>query len=132
MDRFQDTPLGLRSVHGNGEMPVDSGIPTHDFGFTVPLTIEKNIPVPAQKRGRYQAHPSNPIEDALYSMQVGDSLKINESIAAQGRTALHSVRKRLKALNGIPNSYTGNASPPVFTQRQITRGRKAFRIWRVK
>lgn len=117
MDRFQDTPR-------NGEMPVDtSGIPTHDFGFTVPLTIEKNIPVPAQKRGRYQAHPSNPIEDALYSMQVGDSLKINESIATQGRTALHSVRKRLKALNGIPT---------VFTQRQITHGRKAFRIWRVK
>ena len=115
MDRFAEASR-------NGAVPVDPrGITTHDFGFTVSLTVEKDIPLPAQQRGRDNNRPTNPIEVALLSMDVGDSMHIPAEIAVKTKSVIQALRKQ----------RSRKRTTVVFSQRQISPGKKAFRVWRI-
>ena len=118
MDRYTEASR-------NGAMPkhnVSVSNMTHDCGFTVSLTIEQGIPMPAMSRGRDTNRDVHPIKMALLSMKIGDSIHIPEEISEKTKAILQSIRKNKSRDKGTM----------VFSQRQIASGKKAFRVWRTK
>ena len=92
-------------------------------GFNMTVKIEKNIPVPEEpKRRGMEPTEFGTIKFVwLHQMDVGDSVRFNESKEAYAAT---SAANRLKKINKLPPAFK------LKVQTVVENGGKFVRIWR--